>query len=106
LFDDGCSITEKTLVSIGDYCTLNDHATVQGHSLEDGTFKSNHIVIGNGCTVGANCYVHYGVRMDDESVLLPDSFLMKGEQVEPRAVWQGNPARQLLTESMDLRQAA
>ncbi len=96
LFDDGCSIIEKTLVTLGDYCTLNDHATVQSHSLEDGTFKSDHIVIGSGCTVGANCYVHYGVNMGDEVTVEPDSFLMKGERPEPRSTWQGNPAKEMV----------
>ncbi len=96
LFDDGCSITEKTLVTIGDHCTLNEHSTVQSHSLEDGTFKSDHIMIGDGCTVGANCYVHYGVQMQDEVTLEPDSFLMKGERPEARTIWQGNPAKEML----------
>lgn len=96
LFDDGASIPEKTLVIIGDNCTLNDQCTLQSHSLEDGTFKSDHIIIGNRCTIGTNCYVHYGVQMEDEVTLEPDSFLMKGERPQARSTWQGNPAKELL----------
>ena len=96
LFDDGASIPEKTLVEIGDYCTLNDHCVLQAHSLEDGMFKSDRIVIADRCTIGANCYVHYGVHMADDVVLEPDSFLMKGESPETQTLWGGNPARQLL----------
>ena len=40
VFDDGCSIVERTLVRIGSEATLNAGSILQGHSLEDGTFKS------------------------------------------------------------------
>ncbi len=37
--------------------------------------------------------MHYGVRMGDNVVLEPDSFLMKGEILDPGTTWRGNPAR-------------
>ena len=43
VFDDGCAMPERTLVTIGDHCTLNAGSMVQGHSQEDGAFKSDHI---------------------------------------------------------------
>ncbi|WP_046263210.1 Pls/PosA family non-ribosomal peptide synthetase [Streptomyces sp. WM6386] len=92
VFDDGASITERTLAAIGDDCTLGAHTKVQAHSQEDGTFKSDHITIGAGCTLGTGALVHYGVSMGDGAVLAPDSFLMKGEEVPSRAHWGGNPA--------------
>lgn len=92
VFDDGCYITERTLASIGDDCTLAAHTKVQAHSQEDGTFKSDRITIGAGCTVGTGALVHYGVSMGDGAVLAPDSFLMKGEEMAPGAHWGGNPA--------------
>jgi non-ribosomal peptide synthetase-like protein len=95
VFDDGCSIPEKTLVTIGDDTTINFGAAIQCHSQEDGAFKSDRIRIGAGCTVGVGAWVHYGVTMGDGVVLGPDSFLMKGEDVPPHAWWAGNPARDL-----------
>ncbi|CAM5488656.1 hypothetical protein SALBM311S_08607 [Streptomyces alboniger] len=92
VFDDGCSITERTLTAIGDDCTLAAHTKVQAHSQEDGTYKSDHITIGAGCTLGTGSLVHYGVSMGDGAVLAPDSFLMKGEEMPPGARWGGNPA--------------
>ena len=92
VFDDGCYITDRTLSAIGDDCTLAAHTKVQAHSQEDGTFKSDHITIGAGCTLGTGSLVHYGVSMGDGAVLAPDSFLMKGEEMPPRAYWGGNPA--------------
>ncbi|MEV6313809.1 Pls/PosA family non-ribosomal peptide synthetase [Streptomyces sp. NPDC051776] len=94
VFDDGCGIPEKTLVTIGDGCALNMESTVQCHSLEDGTFKTGRITIGANCTLAPGAFVHYGVTMGDGATLGPDSFLMKGEEIPPGAHWRGNPARE------------
>lgn len=95
VFDDGCYITERTLTTIGDDVILNVSTKIQCHSQEDGAFKSDQTAIGNGCTLGVGAMAHYGVRMGDRSVLAPDSFLMKGEEIPPRARWGGNPAREM-----------
>ncbi|MFI9253468.1 Pls/PosA family non-ribosomal peptide synthetase [Streptomyces sp. NPDC053069] len=92
VFDDGCYLTERTLTTIGDECTLNAGSKIQCHSQEDGTFKSDRSTLGAGCTLGVGAHVHYGVTMGDGAVLAPDSFLMKGEEVPPDARWGGNPA--------------
>ena len=60
LFDDGATMSEKTLVRLGDDCTLNAGVVLQAHSMEDGVFKSDHIAIGSGVTLGAASFVHYG----------------------------------------------
>ena len=95
VFDDGCAVVEKTLASIGDDCTLNARSIIQPHSQESGTFKSDHITIGDRCTLGIGALVHYGVTIGDDAALAPDSFLMKGEDVPPNARWGGNPAREM-----------
>jgi non-ribosomal peptide synthetase-like protein len=95
VFDDGCYLTERTLTAIGDDCMLNAGSKIQCHSQEDGTFKSDRTTIGAGCTLGVGAMVHYGVTMGDGSVLAPDSFLMKGEEIPERARWGGNPAREM-----------
>lgn len=95
VFDEGCSIPEKSLVTVGDDCTLNAGSALWGHSLEDGTFKSDHIRIGRGCTVGVAAFVHYGVTMGDGAVLDADAFLMKGQEVAPGTRWRGNPAAEI-----------
>ncbi|MFC5799232.1 Pls/PosA family non-ribosomal peptide synthetase [Streptomyces formicae] len=95
VFDDGCYLTERTLTTIGDYCTLNAGSKIQCHSQEDGTFKSDHSTVGAGCTLGVGAHVHYGVTMGEGAVLAPDSFLMKGEEVPAYAQWAGNPATEM-----------
>lgn len=95
VFDDGCTMAEKTLVTIGDDANLNVESTIQCHSLEEGTFKSDHTVIGAGVTLGVHAFVHYGVTMGDASVLDTNSFLMKGQHVGPGEYWSGNPASEI-----------
>ena len=95
VFDDGCVITEKTMVAIGDNCTLNAGSVIQGHSQEDGGFKSDYITIGAGCTLGVNSLVHYGATMGDGAQLAADAFLMKGEEVPPHTWWGDNPAMEV-----------
>jgi non-ribosomal peptide synthetase-like protein len=92
VFDDGSAMSERSLVTIGDNCTLNAGSVIQCHSQEDGTFKSDRTTIGAGCTLGVNAFVHYGVTVGDGAVLESDSFVMKGEDIPPHARWGGNPA--------------
>jgi non-ribosomal peptide synthetase-like protein len=95
VFDDGVFISEPTLTVIGDECALNQQSILQCDSQEDGTYKSGPMTIGAGCSIGVGAFVHYGVTMEDGSVLAADSFLMKGETIPRRTRWGGNPAREM-----------
>lgn len=95
VFDDGCSLTERSFTAIGDGATLNAGSIVQCHSQEDGAFKSDRTTIGAGATLGVGAFVHYGVTVGEGAVLAADSFLMKGEEVPPHARWGGNPAMEM-----------
>jgi non-ribosomal peptide synthetase-like protein len=95
VFNDGCGITERSLVTIGDDCTLNEMSTVQCHSQEDGTFKSDYSTLGSNVTLGTGSHVHYGVTIGNGAELTADCFLMKGEQVPAGARWGGNPANEI-----------
>jgi non-ribosomal peptide synthetase-like protein len=101
VFDDGCFLTERNFVAIGDGSTLNVGSVIQCHSQEDGAFKSDRTEIGAGVTLGVAAFVHYGVSMGDRSVLAADSFLMKGEEVPAGALWGGNPAKKMREHSVD-----
>ncbi|MFP3460913.1 Pls/PosA family non-ribosomal peptide synthetase [Arthrobacter globiformis] len=93
VYDAGTGIPEKTLVTIGDDCVFNEGSIMQGHSLEDGTFKSGYIVLGDRCCLGVEAFVHYGVTMRNGSTVGADAFLMKGADVPEGAMFVGNPAR-------------
>jgi non-ribosomal peptide synthetase-like protein len=94
VFDDGASITERTMTSVGDDCSLNVGSIIQCHSQEDGAFKSDRSALGTGVTLGVGALVHYGVSIGDAVEIEPDSFVMKGEEVPAGAWWGGNPAQE------------
>ncbi|SFW86442.1 Pls/PosA family non-ribosomal peptide synthetase [Amycolatopsis australiensis] len=96
LYDDGCAVPEKSLLTLGDDCVLNEGSVIQCHSLEDGAFKADHTVLGAGCTVGVGAFVHYGVTLGEATVVEADAFLMKGSVTPPRTRWRGNPATELV----------
>jgi len=95
LFDDGGGASEKNMVTLGDDVTLNVGCFLQCHSQEDYAFKSEAIAIGSGSTIGIGATVHYGVTMGEGTVLAPESFLMKGEEVPAQERWGGNPAQEI-----------
>ncbi len=95
VYDDGCIIPEKSLVSIGDDAVLNAGSVIQCHSLEDGYFQSGYSSIGTAACLGIKAFVHYGVTMGDGAVLDADAFLLKGEEIAPHGHWRGNPASAL-----------
>jgi non-ribosomal peptide synthetase-like protein len=95
VFDDGSSIPERTLVTVGDGCVINQNSVIQGHSLEDGAFKSQRTVVGAGCTLGVGAFIHYGVTVGDGAELAAGSFLMKGGEVLAGERWGGNPAQEM-----------
>ncbi|MGL3807247.1 Pls/PosA family non-ribosomal peptide synthetase [Paeniglutamicibacter sp. R2-26] len=92
VFDDGCALHERSLVTIGSRCTLNAGSAIQSHSQEDGMFKSDYNVIGDDVTLGVGSLVHYGVTIEDGVVVATDSFVMKGSTLTQGSVWGGNPA--------------
>jgi non-ribosomal peptide synthetase-like protein len=92
VFDDGCRLVERTMVQIGDDCTLGLGSTLHCHSMEDAVFKLDRITIGDRCTIGSGALVHYDVTLGDDAVLETDSFVMKGSRVPRGARWRGNPA--------------
>jgi acetyltransferase-like isoleucine patch superfamily enzyme len=81
------------LIEVGDYANFNTLSILWPHSLEEGVFKSDRIKVGTGCSLGSGSLTHYGVTMGDHVVLEVNSYLMKGEIMDPFTTWRGNPAR-------------
>ena len=95
VFDDGCSLTERPFVAIGDRSTLNAGSVVQCHSQEDAAFKSERSALGPRCTLGVGAFVHYGVLVNADALVEADSLVMKGTVLPTGARWGGNPANDL-----------
>ncbi len=93
IYDGGCIVTDRSLVQIGDDATLNEGSVLQPHSLEEGAFKSDWIKVGERASLGPSAFVHYGVVVGEGAVIDTDSFVMKGETIEAKSAWRGNPAK-------------
>jgi len=93
VFDDGAYFDEYTLITIGDYSTLNSFCVIQPHSLEETVFKSGRVKMGQGCTLGCASNLHYDITMGDFVAIEQNAFVMKGEIIDDDETWRGNPAR-------------
>ena len=82
---DGPRILEKLGTTVVTAASCHDGAQVRGKRK----------LIGAGCTLGVNAWVHYGVKMGDGAQLAADAFLIKGEEAPPHTRWEGNPASQV-----------
>src|SRR5258708_424257 len=94
-FDDSAHTSDPSLSALGDESVLNYWSEIQCHSQEDGTFKCDRTTIGVRCTLGVGAFVLYGVTMGDGSVLVADSFLMKGEEIPAYTRRGGDPAKEM-----------
>jgi non-ribosomal peptide synthetase-like protein len=95
LFDDGASISEKSLVELGDDVTLNNGVVLQPHSMEDGVFKAAPISVASGAELAPMVFVHYDTVIGAGAAIGGDAFLTKGQRVPPGARWLGNPAEEI-----------
>ena len=96
VFDDGCDIPERTLVT--HRRRLHDQRPdLAAVPLAGG----RHLQVrprhrwATAAPIGVAAWTHYGVTLGDGAVLAADSFLMKGEEVPAGARWGGNPAGEL-----------
>ena len=86
-------LIEFDLVTIGDYCSINQDSVLQTHLFEDRVLKASNLTVGDGCDIGAYSIVLSDSRMEDHSHLDSLSLLMKGETLPPHTAWAGIPAK-------------
>ncbi len=85
--------SEFDLVEIGDRAALNLGATVQTHLFEDRVMKSDHLKIGDGCSIGNMSVMLYGAEMQPGACIGPLSLIMKGESLPSGSRWYGIPTQ-------------
>jgi non-ribosomal peptide synthetase-like protein len=86
-------LIEFDLVTIGDYCCINQDAVLQTHLFEDRVLKASNLTVGDRCDIGAYSIILYDSRMEDHSHLDSLSLLMKGETLPANTAWAGIPAK-------------
>ena len=83
--------SEWDLVEVGDDVALNHGVVIQNHLFEDRVFKSSHLKIGAGASVGNMTVILYDSVIEPGSVVGTLSLLMKGETLAAGTRWQGIP---------------
>jgi non-ribosomal peptide synthetase-like protein len=86
-------ITEFDCIDVGDFCAINENASLQTHLYEDRLMKIGRIKLGNGVTVGASSIVLYDTTVGDFTRLGPLTVVMKGESIPANGIWWGAPAQ-------------
>ena len=86
-------LIEFDLVTVGDYCCINQDSVLQTHLFEDRVLKASNLTVGDWCDIGAYSIVLYDSRMEDHSHLDSLSLLMKGETLPANTAWAGIPAK-------------
>lgn len=82
---------------IGPFCVMRDSLhTFYGTDVHwrRTPLKVSPIRIGNGCYIGAHCYVMPGVTIGDAAVVIPGSVVTK--DVGEAEIWGGAPSAQLI----------
>ncbi len=86
-------LIEFDLVTIGDYCCINQASVLQTHLFEDRVLKASNLAVGDWCDIGAYSIALYDSKMEDHSHLDSLSLLMKGETLPAHTAWAGIPAK-------------
>ena len=95
---DSANLTEFDLVKLGNESMLNNNCDPQTHLFEDRVMKMSYVQIGNGCSVGSRSVVLYDAKLSDNTTVLGNSLVMKGEHLPPNSRWYGSPAQRLDSE--------
>ena len=95
VFDDGLFLPERTFTAIGDDCSVQRGQHRPVALAGERRIQVRPDRVGAGCTAGRRRVGHYGAKMDDGGALAANAFLMKGEEMPPRALWAENPAREM-----------
>jgi len=86
------TISDASLLEIGDNTVIGGRATVICHAVERGKLKLKRVKIGNNVTVGLNAVILPGCEIGDNAVIGASAVLLKNTKVEPHAVYFGVPA--------------
>lgn len=81
------------LIEIGDDSTLGWKVTLATHEFTKDKQRFGRIIIGKNVLVGGLSVIRSGVRIGNNSVIIPMSFVFC--DVPPNEVWGGNPAKKI-----------
>lgn len=84
-------LPEADLVTVGAGASVNRGCVVQTHLFHDRIMRMDHVVLGEGATLGPHGIVLPGAVIGDRATVGPASLVMRGEAVPAGSRWLGNP---------------
>jgi len=95
VFDDGATMSEPSLVRIGDQVQLGQGASLQSHETKDAVYSLAEITVADRTVLGAHVLLVAGTELGRDTHVAADSVLFAA--VGPAgSSWLGNPARMSL----------
>lgn len=91
-------LADLSMLEIGDQVVIGGGTALICHAVERGFLRLAPTKLGNRVSIGLGSVVMPDCEIGDGASLAPCTFLPKGSRVPPRAVWGGNPARDLRAE--------
>jgi acetyltransferase-like isoleucine patch superfamily enzyme len=91
-------LADLSLLEIGDNVVIGGGVALICHGFERGFLRLESTKIGNNVSIGLSSVIMPGCEIGDGASIGPCTYLPKGSVVPPKAVWGGNPARDLRAE--------
>ena len=91
-------LADLSLLEIGDNVVIGGGVALICHGFERGFLRLDSTKIGNNVSIGLGSVIMPGCEIGDGASIGPCTYLPKGSKVPPKAVWGGNPARDLRAE--------
>ncbi|UJR29564.1 hypothetical protein I4U23_010781 [Adineta vaga] len=89
-------LTDPFLTSIGNHVRLQMGAHIVCHSFEQRLSKFKHVTVNDSSILMSNVAVYSGSTLGGQNRLLPLTFVMKNDQLQPNTNWYGVPAQKIV----------
>lgn len=89
------SISDPSMIEIGDFATIGGTANVMAHYAQGGYLIIAPVKIGNGATVGLRSTIMGGVELGAKAKVLANSFVLPNTKIPPGETWGGVPAKKI-----------
>jgi acetyltransferase-like isoleucine patch superfamily enzyme len=91
-------LADLSLLDIGDNVLIGGGVALICHASERGFLRLEPTKIGSNVSIGIGSVILPGCEIGDGASIAPCSLLAKGTRVPAKALWGGNPARDLRAE--------
>ena len=91
-------LADLSMLEVGDHSVIGGGVALICHAVERGFLRLAPTKLGKNVSIGLGSVVMPDCEIGDGASIAPCTFLPKGTKIPPRALWGGNPARDLRAE--------